>query len=159
MDRQSLGHQALRKTGRPDKTLEDQAITYGKDAVRSRSARQRRLFGAASAANAAVRLGPREGGSSETQSGCTLVREREQEAQREYKLAARTLEKFLPNDPHEAALHYELADSWFKAGDKAKGQEHTLEALRWMISRESPHKLTDPQRQQLRDWLLAPPTG
>jgi hypothetical protein len=87
-----------------------------------------------------------------------FVHEKVESARKQYELAARTLEQFLPNDPHDAALHYGLTEGWFKAGDKAKGQEHAVEALRLDDLASLPaRKLTDPQREQVRKWLQAPP--
>jgi len=82
------------------------------------------------------------------------INEREYTAREQYKLAAQTLEKYLPNDPHAAALHYDLWLAWSKAGDKEKGREHAEEALRLDKLVTMPaRKLTDSQRKELNDWL------
>ncbi len=81
------------------------------------------------------------------------INEREYTAREQYKLAAQTLEKYLPNDPHAAALHYDLWLAWSKAGDKEKGREHAEEALRLDELVTMPaRKLTDSQRKQLQEY-------
>jgi hypothetical protein len=82
-----------------------------------------------------------------------LINEREYTAREQYKLAAKTLEDYLPNDPHDAALHYELWRAWSKAGDKDKEREHGEEALRLDDLVTMPaRKLTDSQRKKLDEW-------
>jgi tetratricopeptide (TPR) repeat protein len=82
-----------------------------------------------------------------------LINEREYTAREQYKLAAKTLEDYLPNDPHDTALHYDLWRAWSKAGDKEKAREHANEALRLDDLVTMPaRKLTDLQRKQLDEW-------
>lgn len=86
-----------------------------------------------------------------------FIREREETARRQYELAAQTLEEYLPNDPHDAELHYGLARAWFKADDKEKGRLHAEEALRLDDLVHIPaRKLTDRQCEQLRAWIEKP---
>jgi O-antigen ligase len=85
---------------------------------------------------------------------------REQTARDQYKLAAQIVGQFLPNDPHDTALHYNLALAWFKAGDKDKGRQHAEEALRLDELLTLPtRKLADRQRKQLRAWIKSPPAS
>jgi hypothetical protein len=78
------------------------------------------------------------------------INERDYTAREQYRLAAQTLEKYLPNDPHDTALHYELWHAWSKAGDKEKGQEHCKEALHLDgIVTMPARRLTNSQREQL----------
>lgn len=86
-----------------------------------------------------------------------VLHARENTAREQCRLAAQTLEQYLPNDPHDANLHYALARAWFKAGEKKKGREQAEEARRLDNLRTSPRrKLTDQQRQQLQKWLPQP---
>ncbi len=81
------------------------------------------------------------------------INEREYTAREQYKLAAQTLEKYLPNDPHAAALHYDLWLAWSKAGDKEKAREHGEKALELdQLVAMPARKLTDSQRKQLQDF-------
>jgi hypothetical protein len=83
-----------------------------------------------------------------------VINEREYTAREQYKLAAKTLEDYLPNDPYDAVLHYELWHAWSKAGDKEKGREHAKEALELDEVVAMPaRKLTDSQHIQLDKWL------
>lgn len=83
-----------------------------------------------------------------------LINDREHTAREQYKLAAQTLEKYLPNDPHEAALHYALWRAWHKAGEKEKGHAHAAKAVQLDDLVTLPaRKLTDSQRKQLEKEL------
>jgi tetratricopeptide (TPR) repeat protein len=81
------------------------------------------------------------------------INEREYTAREQYKLAAGTLERFLPNDPHDAVLHYELWHAWSKAGDKKKAQEHGEKALELdkLVTMHT-RRLEDSQRKKLEEW-------
>jgi Flp pilus assembly protein TadD len=86
-----------------------------------------------------------------------VINDREHTARQQYELAAETLEQFLPNDPHDTALRYNLAVAWLKAGDKEKARRHAEEALRLNERLTYPsRKLTDPQRKQLLQWIPKP---
>ncbi len=81
------------------------------------------------------------------------INDRDYTAREQYKLAAQTLERFLPNDPHDAVLRYQLWHAWSKAGDKEKAQEHAKEALHLDELVTMPaRKLTDSQRKQLMEF-------
>ena len=89
-----------------------------------------------------------------------MIHDREKTARDQCKLAAQTLEQFLPNDPHDTALHYNLAEAWFKAGDKEKARQHVEEALRLDETLAFPmRKLTDPQRTRLGEWKKKLPSS
>jgi hypothetical protein len=79
-----------------------------------------------------------------------LINDREQTAREQYKLAAQKLEEFLPNDPHDAALHFALWRAWHRASDKEKASEHAATALELddLVTTRA-RKLTDSQRKQL----------
>ena len=83
-----------------------------------------------------------------------VINDREYTAREQYKLAARTIEPYLPHDPHDTELHYALWRAWSKAGDKDKAREHALQALQLDALVLTPmRKLTDSQRKQLDEWL------
>jgi tetratricopeptide (TPR) repeat protein len=89
-----------------------------------------------------------------------FVAERELAARRQYELAAQKLEEYLPYDPTDAALRFQLARAWFKAGDKEKGREQAEAASRLDEAAVLPtRKLADPQREQVQKWLSASPSG
>jgi hypothetical protein len=148
------------RSGRTDPSLEKDALRYGEQAV---SLDRHGLLGYLVQARLRMQrfgLANEQAAHQKPNPDPLLVREKEEAARRQYELAARTLEKGVPYDPHAAALHYELAQSWYKAGDKSKGQEHALEALRLDdLARSPARKLTDPQRTQLRDDLLKRPAS
>jgi hypothetical protein len=81
-------------------------------------------------------------------------------AQKQYQEAAKVLEDYLPNDPTDAKLHFQIARAWFKAGESQKGRGYAEEARRLDEAVASPtRKLTDPQRKQIREWLADSPAG
>ena len=84
-----------------------------------------------------------------------FVAEKEQEAKKQYRMAAEALAPFVEkNDPTDAKLHYLLALAWFKAGDADKGREQAEAARRLDEGVTLPtRRLTDPQRKQVREWL------
>ena len=76
-----------------------------------------------------------------------LIHGPEYTAREQYQLAAQTLERFLPNDPHDCILHYELC-AWSKADDKEKAHGHAEEALHLDELVTMPaRKLTDLQKK------------
>lgn len=80
------------------------------------------------------------------------------EARNQYRLAARVLEKYLPNDPTDATLRYRLAEALFRGGEPAAAREQAREALRLdQASKRPTRSLTDPQRKQLAEWLATSP--
>jgi hypothetical protein len=83
----------------------------------------------------------------------------EQNARQQHEEAAKTLAKYLSDDPHEVSLRYALAQAWFKAGDKEKGREQAEAARRLDEVAVLPtRKLSDPQREQIQEWLSASPS-
>jgi len=89
-----------------------------------------------------------------------VISDRESTARRQCKLAADTLEQFLPNDPHDTNLHYALAEALYMAGDTNGGRQYAEEAVRLDKALTFPsRKLTDPQRKQLDEWIQKPPAS
>jgi hypothetical protein len=89
-----------------------------------------------------------------------IINEREYSAREQYRLAAQTLEKYLPNDPHDASMHFALWSAWSQGGDKEKGLEHAEEALELDDLVTMPaRKLTESQRKKLVDWLKSVQAG
>lgn len=82
------------------------------------------------------------------------INDREYTARMEYKSAAQVLQRYLPNDPHEAGLHYALWRAWSKASEKEKAREQAEIALQLnnLVTLRT-RKLTDSQRIQLENWL------
>jgi tetratricopeptide (TPR) repeat protein len=88
----------------------------------------------------------------------TALRAGPGEAKNQYRLAARVLEKYLPNDPTDATLRYQLAEALFRGGETAAAREQAREALRLdQASKRPTRSLTDPQRKQLEEWLTTSP--
>jgi tetratricopeptide (TPR) repeat protein len=88
-----------------------------------------------------------------------VINDREITAREQYKLAGKTLEGYLSDDPHDAGLHFLLWRAWSKAGDKDEAREHAekaqqLDKLVTMPARQ----LTELQRTQLDEWLKANPS-
>jgi tetratricopeptide (TPR) repeat protein len=82
------------------------------------------------------------------------INDREYTARQQYKLAAQTLETYLPNDPHEAILRYALWWAWSQGGDTEKARPHAQEALYLdgLVTMPA-RKLTDSQRKQIEEWI------
>ncbi len=79
----------------------------------------------------------------------------------EYRLAAEVLLRFLPNDPTNPRLHFEIAESFYLAEEnKRLADEHAARALAIdERSQHAAHKLTDPQRKNLRQRLAETPAS
>jgi O-antigen ligase len=76
------------------------------------------------------------------------------EARKQYGLAAQALERYLPNDPNNAAVHYLLAAAYFRADNEAEGRKQAQRAQELDVLAPGPgRKLTDPQRENIRKWL------
>ena len=76
----------------------------------------------------------------------------------QYKVAARAVASYLPHDPTNARLRYRLAEAAFRAGDKALGSTQAAEAERLDALATNPaRRLTDAERQQVRQWRTARP--
>jgi len=81
-------------------------------------------------------------------------------ARKLYQEAAEVLEDYLPKDPTDARLHFQIAQAWFKAEENQRGRAHAEEAQRLDEAVASPtRKLTDPQRKQIREWLTPSSAG
>jgi hypothetical protein len=81
------------------------------------------------------------------------------QAKQAYGLAARALEAVVQRDPTEARWHYLLAESLFRADIPIQGRSQA-ELARQMDerARDPARQLTPAQREQIRLWLLAPPS-
>jgi hypothetical protein len=90
-----------------------------------------------------------------------FINEKEQEAKKQYRMAAEVLGPFVEkNDPTDAKLHYALAAAWFRAGENQKGREQAERALHLDEGVRLPtRKLTDPQRKQVLEWLSSAAPG
>ncbi len=73
----------------------------------------------------------------------------------QYMEAAAALEKYLPNDPNDAALRFRLVDALFKAWEDDHCREQTVDVLR--LDAAAPSLLTDEQRRKLQAWKELPP--
>jgi hypothetical protein len=82
-----------------------------------------------------------------------LAKDLEGKVRKQYTLAGDALEPYLPRDPTNPQLRYRLAEARFKAGDTDAGLEHAREAQKLDARVSEPRKLSDPQREQLRQWL------
>ncbi len=76
----------------------------------------------------------------------------------QYLETANVLERYLPNDPNDAALRFRLADTWFKAWEDDRCREQAREALRLDAAAPRP-ALTDDQRRKLNVWKDLPRGG
>jgi O-antigen ligase len=87
-----------------------------------------------------------------------IIKTRHDLAKKQYQLAAAPLKRYLPNDPTDAELRYQLAEALFKAEDWQPAREQAREALRLdQAAKRATRSLTDPQRKQLQEWLTAAP--
>jgi hypothetical protein len=156
----SLWNLNLRQTQASDVKTAERAIAHGMIATRLDpdggpgylvQYHLRRQFGAIN--EALARSGPNR--------DPLFVREKELEAQKQYRMAAEALAPFVEkNDPTDAKLHYLLALAWFKAGEADKGREQAEEARRLDEGVTLPtRRLTDPQRKQVREWLSSASGG
>jgi hypothetical protein len=81
----------------------------------------------------------------------------EVKAREQYRHAAAALRRYLPNDPHDAPLRYQIAEALVGAGDEDKGRQQAREALRLdEKTPEGPRRLSARQRVQIRQWLDEP---
>ncbi len=86
--------------------------------------------------------------------GSEPIEARAKNVREQYRLAAKVLEDYLPNDPHDTLLHYELALAYYASGNDEKGRQHALKALALDSAIAAPaRRLTNPQREQLRKRL------
>jgi hypothetical protein len=86
----------------------------------------------------------------------------------EFNLAAQALLHYLPNDPNNTQIHYDIADALYHAeADKEEADEHARRALELdeiarRILADDPYapilarKLTDPQRRYLEQRIGIP---
>jgi hypothetical protein len=83
-------------------------------------------------------------------------------AREQYRHAAAALLRYLPNDPTDPRLRYDIADALVHAGEAAKGRQQAREALRLDEGvSDGSRRLTALQRVQIRQWLgeAAPAPG
>lgn len=90
-----------------------------------------------------------------------VAKQRRQEAREKYGFAAKTLTRFLPVDPHNARLRFQLAEAFFLAGDQKAGQLQARVArkLDAEASAGGSPSLTNEQRGQIEKWLDAARSG
>jgi hypothetical protein len=86
------------------------------------------------------------------------LRRRAEQAQREQVLAnleaAFALERYVPRDPTDAPLRFQLAEALFEAGKGEPAREQAAEALRLDRKATRPwRKLSDAQREQVAKWF------
>jgi hypothetical protein len=74
-------------------------------------------------------------------------------AQREYELAAEALLAYLPRNPTDPVLRFNLADNLNKAGKVEKSRKQAAEALRLDDKVAPPRNLDRQQREQVELWL------
>ncbi len=76
----------------------------------------------------------------------------------QYKMARNNLRNVVERAPTSPQLHYLLAELSLLIDDKKAGKEQALRAQQLDEASADPrHKLSDTQRQQVRDWLAVPP--
>jgi hypothetical protein len=80
-------------------------------------------------------------------------------ARKQFRLAANALERHLPNDLADTELRFQIARAYFRAGDTEKGRQQAEEAQRLDEAAPPRRKLTDPQREQLHEWLRPAAAG
>jgi O-antigen ligase len=75
-------------------------------------------------------------------------------AREQYRLAAAALLRYLPNDPNDPRLRFDVARGLIQGGEEAKGRQEAGEALRLdEAAAEGARRLSAPQRVQIRQWL------
>jgi hypothetical protein len=89
-----------------------------------------------------------------------LATELEGQAREQYHLAGQALDRFLPTDPTNPILRYQIAEALHRAGDEAGARKFAAAALDLdgRLTRPT-RRLTDPQRQELRQWAKEAPGG
>src|SRR5262249_8261567 len=74
-------------------------------------------------------------------------------AREQYRLAGDALAHYASQDPPDAALYFQLADAYARAGDAARAREAAERALAYdRLSTRPTRKLNDQQRQQAERW-------
>lgn len=71
----------------------------------------------------------------------------------QYQLAGEVIERYLPFDPTDPVLRYQLAAVLHEAGNVRQGRAQAAEARRLDALAAPPRNLSDPQREQLDHWL------
>jgi hypothetical protein len=86
-----------------------------------------------------------------------VVNDRDHTAREQYRLAAETLESYLPNDPRDAVLRYMIWRAWHKTGNGEKARSYAAEGLELDDLVTAPaRKLEESQRKQLEGELNPP---
>ncbi len=83
-----------------------------------------------------------------------ILKKTSEEAQTQYRLAAEAFTKLAALDPAAAGPHFLAAECWFRAGamDRMLAEAEKASAVDEQV-RWPGHRLTDPQREQVRRWL------
>jgi tetratricopeptide (TPR) repeat protein len=82
-------------------------------------------------------------------------------ARQEYRLAAEVLARFVPFDPFDPRLRYQLAEAYHRAGEEGAGRRQAAEAVRLDAALtdagadRAARTLSDSQRENLRAWFAA----
>ncbi len=80
--------------------------------------------------------------------------EQEKQARLNFQLAAAVLEKLVRREPNDAPLRYQLAETWFLAGEPEKTRDQAEKALELDAqATTAQRRLSDPQREQVRHWV------
>ncbi len=78
----------------------------------------------------------------------------QKERKEQYHEAAKALNKYLPRDPTDSRLHYQLADALYQAGEPDEAKPYAEKALELAEVNKHPMRtLTKEQRKQLRERL------
>jgi hypothetical protein len=73
--------------------------------------------------------------------------------QQQLEEAARALESCIPLDPTNPRLRFDLARTYFDAGNTRLGREQAIEAERLDAQAGGPRSLSNEKREQLKRWL------
>ncbi|MFO0926618.1 MAG: hypothetical protein U0736_06200 [Gemmataceae bacterium] len=82
-----------------------------------------------------------------------IARRLEAKAREQYELAAEVIERYLPLDPTDPTIRYQLAGVLHEAGKVRQGKGQADEARRLDALAAPPRNLSDRQREQLTRWL------
>lgn len=84
-----------------------------------------------------------------------------EDAVNQYNFAVQVMKKYLPFDPRDPQLRFQLAEVHFLAGDVRNGQLQAklAQGLNQNLPSSATHSLTEPQVKQIEAWLSPPPAG
>ena len=78
----------------------------------------------------------------------------QKERKEQYQLAANVLKLYLPRDPTDSRLHYQLAEALYQAGEPDEAKPEAEKALKLAELNKHPMRtLTKVQKKQLREYL------